>query len=116
MNRFFRRSAVPYIAAGLSVLFLCVQIVNAQETEAPELPDRFMIRGGYLFVFGADTDIQLNGQRAWAARSILTGPWVVRRITAAFESMQRIALTIGTASGSPIIGSYETATARSARI
>ena len=63
MNRFFRRSAVPYIAACLSVLFLCVQIVNAQETEAPELPDRFMIRGGYLFVFGADTDIQLNGQR-----------------------------------------------------
>ena len=63
MMRFFRRSAVPYIAAGLSVLFLCVQIVNAQETEAPELPDRFMIRGGYLFVFGAETDIQLNGQR-----------------------------------------------------
>ena len=24
MMRFFRRSAVPYIAAGLSVLFLCV--------------------------------------------------------------------------------------------
>ena len=63
MMRFFRRSAVPYIAAGLSVLFLCVQIVNAQETESPELPDRFMIRGGYLFVFGAETDIQLNGQR-----------------------------------------------------
>jgi hypothetical protein len=63
MNRLFSRSAVPYIAAGLSILFLCVQIVNAQETGPPELPDRFMIRGGYLFVFGADTDIQLNGQR-----------------------------------------------------
>lgn len=62
MNRFPIRSAAPYILFSLSALFLlCVQTVRAEEAQQLELPDRFMIRGGYLFVFGANTDIALNG-------------------------------------------------------
>jgi hypothetical protein len=47
----------------LSILFLvCTQPVRAQDAGALDLPDRLMIRGGYLYVFGAKTDVQANNQ------------------------------------------------------
>lgn len=33
---------------------------EAEETGAPELPDRFMIRGGYSYIFNADTIFGIN--------------------------------------------------------
>ena len=59
MNRFC--PTVHLLA--MSVLFLvCTQPVRAEDGGALDLPDRFMIRGGYLYVFGAKTDVQMNNQ------------------------------------------------------
>ena len=59
MNRF---SPTMHLLA-MSVLFLvCTQPVRAEDGGALDLPDRFMIRGGYLYVFGAKTDVQMNNQ------------------------------------------------------
>ncbi len=45
----------------VTVLLIFAQPVGA-EVEGPiNLSDRFMVRGGYLYVFGADTNISVNG-------------------------------------------------------
>ena len=49
------RAALAIVAVPL---LLFASSVSAEET----LPDRFMIRGGYLMVFGAETDVQRVGQ------------------------------------------------------
>ena len=61
MNRIPTRITVTLMLSFSVLLLLCTQTVRAEEAQQAELPDRFMIRGGYLFVFGADTDIALNG-------------------------------------------------------
>jgi Outer membrane protein beta-barrel domain len=49
-------------------LLLFASSVSAEETQAKrDNPDRFMIRGGYLLVFGAETDVQLVGQSGLGA-------------------------------------------------
>jgi hypothetical protein len=54
------RAALAIVAVPL---LLFASSVSAEETQAQrDLPDRFMIRGGYLYVFGAETDVQLVGQ------------------------------------------------------
>lgn len=63
MNKVSFRITAPLMVILSVLLLLPMQSAADEETPQSELPDRFMIRGGYLFVFGADTDIQLNGSR-----------------------------------------------------
>ena len=44
-----------------TVLLIFAPPVSAEEEGPTNLPDRFMVRGGYLYVFGADTNIAVNG-------------------------------------------------------
>ncbi len=44
-----------------TVLLIFAPPVSAEEEGPINLPDRFMVRGGYLYVFGADTNIAVNG-------------------------------------------------------
>ncbi|WP_447983132.1 hypothetical protein [Nitrospira sp. Nam74] len=55
-----RITATLMLSVSVLLLFY-TQPARAEEAQPPELPDRFMIRGGYLFVFGANTQIELNG-------------------------------------------------------
>src|SRR5689334_13517302 len=63
MNRVIFRITASLMLSISLVILVGTQTAGAEETAQPDLPDRFMIRGGYLFVFGANTDIQLNGSR-----------------------------------------------------
>lgn len=48
--------------ALLTILLIGPQAAQAEEAGSEEsLPDRFMIRGGYAYVFGADTTFGING-------------------------------------------------------
>jgi hypothetical protein len=47
------------VVAGLLLGVLAIGFV--EEAQAEELPNRFMIRGGYGYVFNADTTFNLNG-------------------------------------------------------
>jgi len=52
----------------LSALFLVwTGPIQAEEGGRRALPDRFMIRGGYLYVFGADTNVIANGPAGFGA-------------------------------------------------
>jgi opacity protein-like surface antigen len=66
MKRLRMFSGASYVLLALSALFLCCTWpAQAEEAGQSDLPDRFMIRGGYLYVFAADTNIQLNGPRGF---------------------------------------------------
>lgn len=52
-----RATAVTLVAASL----LLVWPLTARGEEAEDLPDRFMIRGGWNYVFNADTSFSVNG-------------------------------------------------------
>lgn len=52
-----RAIAVTLVVASL----LLVVPLTARGEEAEDLPDRFMIRGGWNFVFNADTSFSVNG-------------------------------------------------------
>jgi hypothetical protein len=67
MKRIPIRIIVTLMLSVSVLLLLCTQPARAEEAQPPELPDRFMIRGGYLFVFGASTEIQLNGQSGFGS-------------------------------------------------
>ena len=64
--RLYQRSVAMIVGLSLRGLFagtllLGVPSMAQAEGEAEELPDRFMIRGGWNFVFNADTTFQVNG-------------------------------------------------------
>ena len=47
---------------ALTVLSVCAPwSAQAEESSEPKLPDRFMIRGGWGYVFNADTNFAVNG-------------------------------------------------------
>jgi hypothetical protein len=52
-----RATAVALVVASL----LLVGPLTARGEEAEDLPDRFMIRGGWNYVFNADTSFSVNG-------------------------------------------------------
>ena len=59
-RRNLRTEGLVYLS--LFVLFLSWSpSVLAEEEKGPALPDRFMIRGGYGYVFNADTTFSING-------------------------------------------------------
>ena len=91
------------IVSLATVLLMFAQPVSAEEEGPTNLPDRFMLRGVYLYVFGADTNILLNGPAGFG-----TGIDYERTLNgitqySGFESMLRIASTNGIAWGFPII-------------
>ncbi|WP_455244502.1 hypothetical protein [Petrachloros mirabilis] len=45
----------------VAILVTIPQVARAEESEAQTLPDRLMVRGGYAYVFGADTALSING-------------------------------------------------------
>lgn len=62
MNIRIQRAA--RILATVTVLSACLPLlVQAEEPSDPQLPDRFMIRGGWGYVFNADTTFSINGDR-----------------------------------------------------
>lgn len=58
-SRFYILPLVLALAAG----FLCAvpSVVLAEETTAPEMTDRLMIRGGWAYVFGATANASVGG-------------------------------------------------------